>query len=145
MKTSTHLKYIKAHDPEGLHEDTTQTLSELAFIEDELHFLRDLITENTLELIVGKPFEESRKLAEKLSSLENKEKALLKELKQHHNNLELLLDDIEVPNEVKDYKDTHYKLMMKVINFYAEVKSVKRNIFKIIAENRKKNKEKRLL
>lgn len=145
MKTQTHFKYIEWHDPKGLHDDIINTLSDIKFIEDELHFLRDLITEHTLELIHEKTFEESKKIAEKLDAHEHTAQQLFKDLKKYQHNLQSLLDDVEIPYELENYKDIHYKLMIRLMGFYADVKKTKRQIFKTFAELMKKDKQKRLL
>lgn len=145
MKTKTHFKYIEWRDTRGLHEDVVHSISELKFLRDELHFLRDLITEHTLELIYGRPYEEAAQIGAQLHTYENRLQSLLKKLNLHSSNLQVLMDDIDVPNELKDYKDTHYKLMISMMDFHTDLKKTKRIIFKMLAEIMKKSKQKKLL
>lgn len=140
----THIKYIEWRDTKGLHEDVLQAISELQFLKDELRFLRDLVVDHTLELIYGRPFEEAAKLGADLLTYDKRLKRLLKDLKDHSNNLQVLMDDIEEPNELKIYKENHYILMIAVMDFYADVKKSKRIIFKMLAEIMKKSKQKKL-
>ena len=141
----THLKYIEWRDTKGLHEDTLNSLSALEFLKDELQFLQDLVAEHTIELIYGKPFEESRHIAEQISHHEQRLEGLIKRLKDHKNQLQVLLDDVDVPNEVRDYKQSHYTLMIEIMNFNTDVKKTKRSIFNMLSEIMKRNKTKKLL
>tara|TARA_R110002124_G_scaffold87407_1_gene225020 strand:+ start:43802 stop:44233 length:432 start_codon:yes stop_codon:yes gene_type:complete len=140
----THFKYIEWRDTKGLHEDTLQTLSELAFLKDELQFLQDLVADHTLELIYGKPFEESRMIAQQISKHKKKLNKLVTSLKDHKNELKVLMDDIDVPNELRDYKEMHYNLMIDTMDFHTNVKRTKRDIFSMLSDIMKKSKAKRL-
>jgi len=145
MKTTTNLKYIEWRDTNGLHEDTLQALSDLEFLKDELQFLEDLVAEHTLELIYGRPFEESRRIAEEITQHEKRLLILMENINEHRNKLQILMDEVDVPSELKDYKNEHYKLMVESMDFHADVKKTKRSIFKMLAETMKKSKQKRLL
>ena len=70
---------------------------------------------------------------------------LLKELEMHSNNLQVLLDDDDVPGEMRTYKDEHYRLLIEEMNFHADVQKTKRSIFKMLAEIMKQRKQKKLL
>jgi hypothetical protein len=144
MNNTTHFKYIKWRDTEGLHQDTLQSISELKFLRDELHFLNDLVAEHTLEIIYGKSHEEAARIGTQLHTHQNRLRQLLKDMKEHSNNLKFLTDDVDVPNELKDYKDTHYNLMISMMGFHSGVKRTKRTIFKMLAEIMKKSKQKRV-
>ena len=146
MKTSsTHLKFIKFHNPEELHEDTLTCLSQLLFIRDELDFLNELIKDYTLDLISEKLFENSKAIANELIGLKKELKPLIFKVENHKNNLQMLLDDDNVPNELEDYKDLHYKLMFKAVAFNASFKTLKKRIYILIKDIMKTNKSKRLL
>lgn len=145
MKPKTHFKYIEWRDTPGLHEDVVQSISELKFLRDELHFLRDLVSEHTFELIYGKPYEEAAQIGAQLLIYENRVQYLLKKLNMHSNNLQTLMDTIEVPHELKDYKDAHYKLMISIMDFHSDVKKTKRVLFEMLALIKKGNKQKKLL
>lgn len=145
MTTTTHLKFIEWRNTDGLHEDAVQSISELNFLKDEILFLRDLVSEHSLELIYGKSFEEAAKIGADLHTFSNRLQSLLKELKAHSNNLKVLLDDVEEPNELKNYKDRHYKLMLEIMHLQVDIKKTKRNIFSMLGKIIKKSKQKKLL
>lgn len=144
MTTTTHLKFIEWRNTDGLREDARQSISELNFLKDELQFLRDMISAHTLELIDGKTYEEAAKIGADLHTYSNRLQALLKELKVHSNNLKVLLDDVEEPNELKNYKDRHYRLMLEVINLQGDIKTTKRTIFSMLGTILKKSKQKKI-
>ena len=144
MKTSTHYKYIEWRNPSGLYDDIVVSISELKFLQDELHFLKDLVAEDTLELIYDITHEKAARIAVALRGYDKRVKRLLKEMQAHDNNIQVLIDDIDVPNELKEYKNTHYDLMVSTMDLHADVKKTKRAIFKMLAEIMKKSKQKRL-
>ena len=141
----SHLTYIKSRDPEGLHEDTKIVFSQLEFINDELEFLDILIKEYTIELISDAYFEKSKGIAATMILNQKEVKELLLKVEKHSRKLEVLIDKTEVPDEMKNYKNEHYQLMFKIIGFNAEVKSLKKEIFNLITNIMKLNKEKKLL
>lgn len=144
MTTTTHLKFIEWRNTDGLREDARQSISELNFLKDELQFLRDLISSHALELIYGKTYQEAAKIGADLHICSNRLQSLLKELKVHSNNLKVLLDDVEEPNELKNYKDRHYRLMLEVINLQGDIKTTKRTIFSMLGTILKKSKQKKI-
>jgi len=144
MKTTTHFKYIEWRDPRGLHEDTVRSLSDLKFLKDELQFLMNLVAEHTLELIYGESSEESKVIFSQLADHKKRLEKLLKALEAHSNKLQVLLDDTDVPGELKLYKDEHYKLIIEEMDFHSDVKKTKRTIFQMLSEIMKKSKQKKL-
>ncbi len=144
MNTTTHFKYIEWRNTKGLHEDSINAISDLMFLKDELHFLKDLVAEHTLELMYGKSHEEAVKIGIALHTLDDRLKNLLKDLVVHSNNLKVLTDDIDVPNELQDYKNVHYKLMVEAMDFHTDLKKTKRIIFEMMADIMKKSKQKKL-
>ena len=146
MKTvHTHLKFIKFHSPEELHDDTLASLSQLLFLRDELDFLNELIKEYTLDLISEKLFKNSKSIATELIHLKKELKPLIFKVENHKNNLQALMDDIDVPNELEDYKELHYKLMFEIVAFNATFKTLKKRIYVLIKDIMKINKSNRLL
>ncbi|MDX1461735.1 MAG: hypothetical protein R3359_01660 [Marinirhabdus sp.] len=143
METKTHYKFIQWRDTGGLHEDTTITISDLKFLQDELHFLTDLASEETLEMIYGISHEASAFVAEKLQACQNRVEHLLEAFQLHSNRLQTLLDDTEIPNELEEYKDAHYNLMISAMKLHGDVKKVKQRVFNMLAEVMQKSKEKR--
>ncbi|AUC81158.1 hypothetical protein [Lacinutrix sp. Bg11-31] len=144
-RVHTHLKFIKFHNPEDLHQDSLTCISQLLFKRDELDFLNELIKEHTLDLISEKTFEQSKAIATELVLLKKELKPLLFKVENHKNELQLLLDDVKVPNELEDYKEEHYKIMFEAIAFNTEFKTLKKRIYILIKNIMKANKSKRLL
>ena len=144
-RVSTHLKYIKWHSSEELHEDTVRCISELQFVIDELEFLKELVKEHTLDLIFEERFEKSRVIANELTNLRKEINDLVSKIQSHKNNLQTVLNAIKQPKELEDYKSIHYKLMFKAIALNAKFKILKNEIFILIKEILKINKSKRLL
>ncbi|MDT0556153.1 hypothetical protein [Patiriisocius hiemis] len=144
MNTRTNFKYVEWRDTKGLHADSVNAISDLKFLKDELQFLKDLVAEHTLELIYGKPHEEAVRIGAELRTFDNRLKNLLKNLVIHSNNLQVLTDDIDVPNELQDYKNVHYKLMIEVMDFHSDVKNAKHKIFKMMSSMMKESKQKKM-
>ncbi|WP_432410119.1 hypothetical protein [Rasiella sp. SM2506] len=143
---NTHLEYIEWRDPKGLHEDTRQSISDLTFLKDELQFLKNLVAEHTLKLIYEIRYIDSKAIFKQLTDHTKQIEKLLKELKEHSNNLEIVLDDDEenVLGEIREYKNEHYRLIISEMNFHSDVKKTKRAIFQILSEINKKGKQKKL-
>ncbi len=145
MKTNVGLKYIKWQDSQGLHEDTVHSISDIQFIKDELQFLRDLLTNYTLVLIHEKTLERAKKIAGELDAYELSAQQLHQDLKQHEHNLQKLLKKVEIAKQLTHYKNIHYQLMMRLINFYTDFRKTKERIFKVFTELLKQEKSRRLL
>lgn len=141
----SNIKYIEWRSTEDLHEDIRNSISELRFIKDEQLFLEDLIKGHTIQLISGNTYEESKDVISMLSKHSKKLPQLLTQLMTHSNNLQILLDEEEVPCEMEDYKEVHYKLMFDVIAYHSKFKKIKRKIFLLIKQLMKQDRQKRLL
>ena len=141
----SNIKYIEWRSTEDLHEDIMNCISELRFIRDEQQFLEDLIKNYTLELIGGDIYEKSKDVIGKLSTNRKALTPLQRKLIAHSNNLEILLDENDIPCEIEDYKEDHYQLMFEVVAYYSKFKKVKRGIFMLIKQIMKEGKRKRLL
>jgi hypothetical protein len=141
----SYLKFIEWRNAEDLHEDILLCISNLQFIKDEQHFLENTIKNYTLALIDGSVYEKTKEIIRDLSSCKKDLAPLLKKLMAHSNKLETLLDDVNIPNEMDDYKAEHYPLMIETIAYNSKFKKVKSDIFNLIKQISKKGKQKRLL
>jgi gas vesicle protein len=139
------IKYIEWRSPEGLHEDTITCLSELRFLKSEISFLSDLIKSHTLDLLSENLFEESRIIAVELSKQKKRVKPLIKNLMDHSNTLQTLLDDIDIPDEEDEYKTAHYQLMFESVACISNLKKLKRRVFRLIKKILKEKKKRKLL
>lgn len=145
MTTKSHLIFIEWRDSAGLHADTAKTILDIKFLKDELRFLKDLMAAHTLELIYGNTVEESKVVINQLTAHSNRLITLLKALEVHCNNLQVVMDDDDVPGEMQSYKDEHYRLMIEEMDLHADLKKTKQIIFKMLAEVMKKSKQKKLI
>jgi hypothetical protein len=141
----SNIKYIEWRTTEDLHEDIVNCISELRFIRDEQQFLEDLIRSYTMDLLGGDLYEKSKEVIGKLSDSRKALTPLQRKLIAHNNNLEVLLDENDIPCEIEDYKEDHYQLMFEVASYYSKFKKVKRRIFNLIKKIMKDAKQKRLL
>ena len=143
--TKSHIKYIEWRSVEDLHATIMNSISELRFIKDEQQFLEDLIINHTMGLIAGDSYELSKSAITKLSKSRKKLEPLLKKLISHSNNLELLLDDNHIINQMEEFKELHYHLMLEFNTYYSQFKKIKRQIFKLIKKILKESKQHKLL
>ncbi|WP_139149425.1 hypothetical protein [Ulvibacter litoralis] len=113
-------------------------------MKDELQFLENLVAAHALEVISEASSEKSKEIKQELESHKEILEKLLKELELHSNNLQILMDDEDVPGELEVYKNEHYRLLIEEMNFHSAVKKTKKNIFDMLSEIFKKNKQKKL-
>lgn len=141
----SNVKYVAWKSPEELHETSVDWVSELKFIKDEQHFLRELIQDHTLELISDNLYPQSRTIINELSQLNRKIEPLLKKIINHINDLIILVDGVDQPAEEKQYKNIHSELMVEINNYGLEYKENKRKIFELIKQIIKQKNQKNLL
>ncbi|MCB7481028.1 hypothetical protein [Christiangramia sediminis] len=139
------LKFIEWSDPITLHENSIKTISEIEFTMDEIMFLSDLLKEHTLNIISDKKLDTAKQIANDLLKLQKNIALLLKGLQAHRNNLKDLLDETEVEYEKEAYKAQHYKLLYEAEEYTIQLKILKRQLFSLIKEMIKKNKQGRFL
>ncbi|OIQ18736.1 hypothetical protein [Lacinutrix sp. MedPE-SW] len=137
----SHLKFIKYKKPEELHEETKACVLEMKFKNDELKFLKTLVKAYALESVLNKCHKENAKKYVSILGLEENFNVLILNLQTHQNNLQVLLDDIETPNELSVYKEEHYKLMFKAVATNTLFKSLKKLIYKNVKQILKENKK----
>jgi hypothetical protein len=138
-------KYVEWLNAEEMHQASRAWVSELEFIKDEQHFFEDLIKSYTLQLIDSDNFSKSKTIVETLNKLQKKNKVLLKAVKNHENKLEIMVDGIDEPEKEKEYKNIHRELIIKINNYFKAYKVLKTNLFEIVKEAIKKQKQKLLL
>ncbi|APZ45475.1 hypothetical protein BW723_03805 [Polaribacter reichenbachii] len=148
MKTTnpkTNLKYKEWLSADEMHHNSKEWLSELEFVRDEHLFFKNLISSFTLQLIDKKNFAESKKLIKKLniSILENEE--LFNLIKNHENNLEIIIDEINQIEKETAYKTEHLELRFSIKKFLENYKELKVRLFNIIKDIKKTEKQKYLI
>lgn len=146
MKTAyTNAKYVEWLSAEIMHKNSIEWLSDLEFMKDEQLFFDDLIKSYTLQLIDSKHFKESKIIIDRLSKLQKKSTLLIKYVKTHKNDLNIMVDGIDQPKEEEDYKNKHRSLIAKIKDFIIEYRALKTELFSLIKNIKKEEKQKRLL
>ena len=138
-------KYVQWSSPEELHLACVAWGSELEFIKDEQQFLDELIHSYTLSLISKETYNKALVLITELSNEEIAINDLLTRVKDHANNLEILVDGIDQIPEEKQYKETHYQLKIEIEKYEDEFRKTKARIFELIKIIMKQQKQNRLL
>ncbi|OED41028.1 hypothetical protein AB832_03445 [Flavobacteriaceae bacterium (ex Bugula neritina AB1)] len=139
------IKYIEWRSPEELYEASHNWVSELKFIKDEQHFLDELLENYTLQLISDNIFEKSSAIIKELSALRKNIEPMFKKVIKHQNELNILLDGVDQPEEERKYKQDHGKLMIEVCRYFNSYKDLKKEIFTLIKTIMKQSKQRRLL
>jgi len=146
MKTTyTTAKYVEWLSAEIMHKNSIEWLSDLEFMKDEQLFFDDLIKTYTLQLIDSKHFKESKSIIDTLSKLQKKTDALIKYVKNHKNDLKIMVDGIDQPKEEADYKNEHRRLIVEINDFVKEYRVLKATLFSLIKNIKKEEKQKRLI
>lgn len=139
------IKYIEWRSPEELHEDTIEWLSDLNFVKVEQSFLEELIKENTINLISGDTFTKSKEIVNKLSENIKKVEELHDKVQAHSNGLEILVDEVKQEKKEERFKQEHHLLNAEISLFMIDFRDIKNEIFELIKNIMKQNKQKRLL
>lgn len=138
-------RFVEWSSPDELHEASLLWRSELQFVNDEQHFLDDLIKNHTLELISGELYQKSLAAISDLEKEKKQLTQLLEKVGTHINKLEILVDGINQTIEEKQYKQDHYVLNVEVSRYLEDYKETKKDIFNLIKLILRRAKEKRLL
>ncbi|KGL62507.1 hypothetical protein [Polaribacter sp. Hel1_85] len=138
-------KFLKWLSAEVMHNDSKEWLLELEFLKDEYLFFIDLINWNTLQLIDFQAYSKSKKIIETLSSSKKTNEELYKSIRNHENNLETLVDEINKPEEEHIYKKEHEALKVLFKNHLKKHRELKSNLFNILKKIKKTEKQKRLI
>lgn len=139
------IKYIESKSPEELHVESINWISELKFIKDEQHFLDELLKSYTIQLIENQDFAKNKDIIGHLSKLRKDGEKLLKKIINHENELLILVDGIDQIKEEKHYRFLHSTYILEVTNYFNEYKDAKRDIFDVVKNIMKHEKQKRLL
>jgi len=133
------------YSAEELHKASQGWLVDLEFIKDEHLFFEDLITSFTLQIVDIQGFEKNKEIVDILNSSQRENILLIKEIKKHDKDIRLLVDGINQPKEESNYRKEHKALMAKVGEYLKKYKSLKTQLFTILKEVFKREKQKRLM
>jgi len=143
--TDRSIKFIEWLSAEDMHSNSKEWLSELEFIKDEHLFFEDLIKSFTLQLIELQDFSENKKIIDAISSSNKENETLIKVVKKHEKNLKIMVDGIDQPKKEETYKNEHIDLTLIVHKFLKNYKLLKVELFDLIKNIKKTEKQKRLL
>ena len=133
MKTThTNTKYIEWLSAQTMHNNSIDWLSDLEFMKNEQLFFDDLVKSYTLQLIDSKHFTKSKTIIETLSRLQKKTNLLVKYVKNHRNDLKIMVDGINQLKEEAAYKEEHRGLIILISEFQLEYNTLKKHLFKLV-------------
>lgn len=138
-------KYVEWFSAEEMHKHTLDWLSELEFAKDEHLFFEDLVKTYTLQLIDNKKLSENREIVDSINRSIKRNHQLIESIKIHSNNLEIMLDGVDQPKEEESYKEEHRNLIISVSEFLKDYRSLKSQLFGVIEDILKKEKQRRLI
>ena len=143
--TDRSIKFIDWLGTDDMHGNSKEWLSELKFVKDEQLFFEDLISSFTLQLIDEKHFSENKKVIEALQSSIQEIETLIKTVTKHKNNLKIMVDETYKPKKEERYKEKHKNITVTVYQFLKAHKKLKTQLFDIIKDIKKTEKQKRLI
>lgn len=144
MKISQ-LKYTEWLDADEMHEASKEWLSELNFIKDEHLFFEDLVTQFTSQLIAFGNFSSNKEIIDTINRSQRQNNTIIEAVKIHKNELQIMVDGIDQLEEEKAYTKEHSDLIVAITEFLKEYKSLKTQLFDIIKNIKKEDKNRHLL
>ena len=141
MKTHDIMEWYSADE---LHKSSQDWLVEMEFIKNEQLFFEDLIKSSALKLINSIGFEKNSYLIDALKTSQKQNNSLIMAIKKHDKNLKIMVDGIDQPEEERLYKKEHRNIMTKINEYLKEYKILKTQLFKILKDVLKKDKQKSL-
>lgn len=132
LLTSPKKTYLLDARIEILHEQSDEWLKEIAFWYDELSFLYSLVIKKTLKSVPIDSKNSILKIEDELIKLTGGELDQLKlTVELHEKFLSGLLERNNI-TDVQIYKDKHHQLMMYFEQLEQRIKSVKKEVFKLV-------------
>ncbi|WP_026934900.1 hypothetical protein [Christiangramia echinicola] len=130
--------------PELIHKYSVIWHSRLNFILKELEFLKDLLKNNVYPIVESHLNNKAENYLEELDVLNKEVSSLLKTVTLHKNGVKILFVK-QVPYENEwNYKHEHRKLMIKMHEFDSKYQIIKKEIFRLVKEAIKHQKQKRI-
>lgn len=113
----TTIDYIEWFDAEEMHEHSKKWFSELSFIKDEQHFLKNLIQSFAIKPLKKQQFERIDGFKKAIEENHYRLELLFKKVQKHMNQLRIMVDDVNQLDMEKAYKKTH-KRLYRMMNLY---------------------------
>jgi hypothetical protein len=143
IQTQAH--YTKWLTAEQMHDDSKEWLSELNFIRDEHLFFIDLITTFTMQLVASKKFASNKEVIDTLNRSQKRNHSIIEAVKIHENQLQIMVDGVDELAKEKAYIKEHRDLIIVITEFLKEYQALKKQLFTIIKNIKKEEKQKRLI
>ncbi|WP_323789532.1 hypothetical protein [Psychroserpens sp.] len=145
MTTKTHIHYVEWLSADQMHDASKEWLSELKFLRDEHLFFEDLITKFTSQIIDFGKFSDTKEIIDAINKSQKRNNLLIEVVKTHENDLQIMVDGIDQVEEEKAYTKEHSGLIVTIANFLKEYKLLKAQLFNIIKDIKKEDKQRRLI
>ena len=143
IQTQAH--YTEWLTAEQMHDDSKEWLSELKFIRDEHLFFIDLITTFTMQLVDSKKFASNKEVIDTLNRSQKRNNSIIEAVKIHENQLQIMVDGVDELAKENAYIKEHRDLILVITEFLKEYQAVKKQLFTIIKNIKKEEKQKRLI
>jgi len=124
--------------------EVLQWTNELEFVEDERIFLEHLLGSHFLALSTPKLYEPTKELIKELKNVENRRDELLVTIKIHKKRIVILIENIGLLEKL-EIKNEHNKIKIEFENYMRDFKKAKKDIFDMIKEIMRKDKQKFLI
>lgn len=142
MKTTqTYARFVEWLSADDMHTDTKEWLSQLQFIKDEHSFFEDLVTSNTLQLIKPEKFVHNKEIIDAINRSQKQNRLLIDDVRVHKNKLQIMVDGIDQPKEEEAYKNDHRLLVTKINTFLKYYTALKLQLFDIVKNIKKEEKD----
>lgn len=128
-----------------MHETSKEWLSELNFIKDEHLFFEDLVTQFTSQLLAFDNFSNNKEIVDAINRSQKRNNTLIEAIKIHENELQVMVDGIDQLEEEKAYTKEHSDLIIATTDFLKEYRTLKTQLFDIIKNIKKEDKNRHLL
>ena len=145
MKTQNKNQVVEWFSAERMHEMSKNWLSDLNFIKVEQIFLEDLITNYTQKIIDANAIDRAQNVSTALQRTKRGSQKIVNALLRHEKDLELMVDGKDELDKEDKYKTEHREFTKTVSSFYYDYKAVKFEIFELIKELMKSDKQEHLL
>jgi len=142
MKTHDILEWYSS---EELHKASQNWILELEFIKVEHLFFEDLLKSFALQLVDTIENKDNLNIPDAIKKSKKRNNALLKAIKNHDMNLKLLVEEKHLSKVETFYKNDHKKLMGELNEYLKTYKNLKTQMFTIMKEVLKKDKQKLLM
>lgn len=129
---------------EELHSDSKHWLLELNFIKDEIKFLNHLLASNYLDLLGSDHKDQVELLIKGLNQKKLFGKDLVKAIRRHEKILSALIVTQSVTSNTH-FLNQHKELQKAISKHLKKYKKIKKSIFRITEDTRRKKKQKKLI